>query len=192
MERRKALQAMGAIMGATLISSELFLSGCKADTSNGSAVAHSSIIDEHKALIASIADTILPATKKQPGIAATTGVATMMAILNDCYYDDAKQKFAIGLKAFASSLGDKKFDTLSLEERTKIIQPIDAKYFDTATKKEDKPYFYGLIKEASILSYFTDKKVMEEVLTYVKVPGKYDGEFKLTKGANMTVYGLGV
>jgi hypothetical protein len=189
MERREALRNMGLVMGATLISSELFIS-CKSDASAAAVSAASGglNLNEHKDTIMAIADVILPSTKLS-GIKSLRSDNTMLAILNDCYTEEQKSKIKAGLDDLVKSQVG--FATMSLEDRTKIIAEVDKAYFDPTVKKEDKPTYYGAIKETTLLTYFTDKKVMTDVLSYVKVPGKYDGAYKLTPGKTEEIYGFG-
>lgn len=73
-----------------------------------------------------------------------------------------------------------------------MITDIDTTQFAKETKDTEKPKYFAIIKESALLTYFTDKKVMTEVLKYVKVPGKYDGNYAVDQNEYDTIYGLGV
>ncbi len=197
MDRRSALNRVALMMGASMISSELFIS-CKTDhatTASPASVAKKSVLEPHKSLMADIANTIIPATGKHPGFKAINGIETAYTIMNDCYKaEDIEmvQKGLINFESVLKSKFNKSFLELSEQEKYDVINEVDKLYFNKETKEEDKPKYYGILKEAIFLSYFTDKKVLEGTMTYVKVPGKYDGAYKIDKSKYSEIYGLGV
>jgi Gluconate 2-dehydrogenase subunit 3 len=193
MNRRSAISRVGLIMGATIISADVFLS-CKSDNTQKSTSEKSNALSSFSALITEIGHTILPATEKHPGYKAINGTETTIAILNDCYKKEKVQELVSGIESLEASVQkshNKSFVQLSDEEKYTVLNDIDKKYFDKATKEADKPTYYGTLKEAILLTYFTDKKVLEGPMSYKKVPGKYDGAMKIEKGSYSVIYGLG-
>jgi hypothetical protein len=191
MNRRSAINRVGLIMGASIISTDIFLS-CKSD--GGTANQSSAILSVYGALISDIGHTILPATDKHPGYKAIDDVSTTLAILQDCYNKEEVTMVAKGLSALEAatkSAYKKSFVQLSEQEKYIVINDIDKKYFNKETKEDDKPRYYGILKEAILLTYFTHKKVLEGPMSYTKVPGKYDGAMMVDKNRYSTVYGLG-
>lgn len=193
MNRRSAISRVGLIMGATIISADVFLS-CKSDGSPKSTSEESNALASFSALITEIGHTILPATEKHPGYKAINGTDTTIAILNDCYKKEKVQELVKGMEAFEASVQkaySKSFVQLTDEEKYNALNEIDKKYFDKETKDDAKPVYYGTLKEAILLTYFTDKKVLEGPMSYKKVPGKYDGAMKIEKDSYSVIYGLG-
>ncbi|MCB0647206.1 MAG: gluconate 2-dehydrogenase subunit 3 family protein [Saprospiraceae bacterium] len=182
MDRRKSLQYISTLMGASFISAELFITGCKpaAEKTDVSDTTENINFSSELALLSSIGEIILPASGKHPGFKAVNGGEMLVTLLNDCYTSEQQQMIQKGLKGLSDGEG------LAGE-----IAKLDAAYFDATTPADQKPVFYGALKEAILLSYFTNEKVMTEVLSYVKVPGKHDGSMKVDPEAYTTVYGFG-
>lgn len=194
MDRRSALQKVSILLGTTFISTELFITGCKSEKSTA---LQSESIDftSSKNMIEFIADTILPSTAKHPGFKAVKEMDTLITILNDCYKNEDKKLVVDGLKSIEAKAQEKfkkTFESLTPEESKVIIAEIDKMYFDKNTTEEIKPKYYGMLKESILLTYFTNETVMTDVFNYTKVPGKYDGAYKIDISKNDTIFGLGV
>lgn len=182
MDRRQSLQYITGLLGASFISTELFLVSCKPKTEIGDDEMASEAItfDKYQELLDQIGETILPASGKHPGFKAIDGGLMTAHLLNDCYTPDKQKLVADGL------------ETLAKESDLKTaLTNLDASYFDYSKSNDQKPMYYGILKEAVLLSYFTNEKIMTEVLTYVKVPGKYDGALKVEEGSYATMFGFG-
>lgn len=193
MERRAALQRVGFLLGTTFIATDLFLSGCKSDTSR---LTDETIqFNSSKEFLLGIASTIIPAGGKHPGFTASNEIDTLINILNDCYKLEDQRTLQKGLETINTKANEKykkDFTVLSNEEKYEILNEIDKIYFDKNTKEENKPIYYGMLKESILLTYFTNEKVMTELFAYTKVPGKYDGAHKVESNAYATIYGLGI
>lgn len=191
MNRRSAITRVGLMMGASIISADLFIS-CKSD--GGPAINTNHPLAGYEALIAEIGHTILPATERHPGYKAINDSSTTLAILQDCYKKEEVALMVNALAELEATVHDKykkPFVQLSEEDKFTVVNDMDKKYFNKETKEEDKPKFYGMLKEAILLTYFTHKKVLEGPMHYTKVPGKYDGAVKVSNDAYSIVYGLG-
>lgn len=193
MERRAAIQRVGILLGTTFIASDLFLTGCKSDTSR--------LTDEtiefssSKDLILALASTIVPASDKHPGFTASNEINTLITILNDCYKLEDQKLLKAGLETINSKANEKykkDFIAISNDEKHQLLSELDKAFFDKNTKEENKAKYYGIIKEATLLTYFTNEKVMTDLFSYTKVPGKYDGAFKVDANNYATIYGLGI
>jgi len=95
MNRRTALAHVSFLLGGTLIGAEVFLSGCKNTTSQGSLFS-----TEDLALLDEIADTIIPATPDSGGGKAANTGAFMQQIVTDCYTKTEQEHFIKGIGAF--------------------------------------------------------------------------------------------
>lgn len=193
MERRAAIQRVGMLLGTTFIATDIFLTGCKSDTSR--------LTDEtiefsnSKDLILAIASTIIPAAGKHPGFAASNELNTLITILNDCYKLEDQKLLKAGLETINGKTNEKykkDFIALSDEEKHNFLSEMDKTFFDINTKEENKPNYYGILKEATLLTYFTNEKVMTDLFSYTKVPGKYDGALKVDANNYTTIFGLGI
>jgi hypothetical protein len=193
MDRRSALQRVGLILGTSFISTEIFLTGCKTDTTTLT----SEYIDftSSKKLLNAIGNTILPASGKHLGFNGINAIDTMISLLNDCYKHEDKKAILAGLdeiEKVSKEKHQKAFIELSDEDKSAVIAPIDKLYFDKNTNEESKPKYFKMLKEAALLSYFTSEKVATEIFNYTKVPGKYDGAMKIDPNQYDTMFGLGL
>lgn len=188
-----------------IIATELILTGCDSDNETGETTAGKKKEDKGPrfeerdlAMLNEIGETIIPKTST-PG-AKDVGIGAFMAMMvRDCYEEDEQQEFMSGLqkirddfeqqhdkifmvgsdeekKAFLSELNDSM--TASEEERVKQIAA-------SATRDEvkDPPvHYFKMMKELTILGYFSSKTGATEALRYIETPGRWDGCAPYEKG----------
>lgn len=184
MNRREALQRVGLLMGGAVIGAEFFISGCKSGGSAGN------IADlgkpESIAYLDEIAETILPATKT-PGAKAAKVGAFMVTMVTDCYTQENQEVFLDGLDKLnesAKKAFNKKFIDASPQQRTQLLTRLDSEQRDYQKnkKKEDPNHYFKMLKELTLLGYFTSEVGATQALRYLPVPGKYDGNYAYKKG----------
>lgn len=181
MNRRDAIQHISLLLGGTIIGSNAFLTGCKTDTSNSKTFSEDEI-----AYLDEIADTILPTTKT-PGAKAAKVGQFMTVMVNDCYEDKDKKVFHDGMGKL-NDAADKKFDNkfmkLTPEQRHELLIALDNEQRDyTKNKKtEDPAHYFRMMKELTLLGYFSSEIGSKEARRYVETPGKYDGCIPYAKG----------
>ncbi len=155
--------------------------GCKTDKAVNSLFTQSQL-----ELMDEIAETILPKTST-PGAKDAAVGAFMSVFVLDCYTPAQQQVFKEGLlqldqasrKAHGSS-----FVKARPEQRTALLQQLDgeqAAYYQTK-KYADPAHYFRLLKELTLLGFFSSKPGATEVLRYEAVPGHYDGDFPYKKG----------
>ena len=73
---------------------------------------------------------------------------------------------------------------LSAEERTNVLKDLDIAQKDyQSKKKEDEPnHYFRMMKELTLLGYFTSEIGATKALRYLPVPGRYDGDVPYKKG----------
>lgn len=183
MHRRQAIQNVALLLGGTVIGGQLFLSGgCKPATTTVEAL----FTPAYKDLLSEIAETILPATAT-PG-AKEAGVGDFIAIMvKDCYSPKDQQTFVNGLDTLEKVSKEKQGDTflnLSAEKRTALLQLLDREqkaYYQTK-KEEDPPHYFRMLKELTLLGFFTSETGATKALRYEAVPGRYEGCIDYKKG----------
>lgn len=182
MNRREAIERVAWILGGTVIGAEFFLSGCKPTASK----VEDLFDTDHVAFLNEVADTILPRTST-PG-AKDANVGQFMAVMvRDCYAKEDQKVFLDGLNKLndASQKQIKaKFLEASPQERIKVLAALDKEQMEyTKTKKKDDPnHYYRMIKELTLLGYFTSEAGCTKAMRYVPVPGKFDGNYPYKKG----------
>ena len=78
----------------------------------------------------------------------------------------------------------KDFQQLTPEEQLTFVNEYDkeAKEYQTNKKEEDPNHFFTMLKQLTLTGFFTSEVGMKQALNYVKIPGRYDGEFPYKKG----------
>ncbi|MES2276477.1 MAG: gluconate 2-dehydrogenase subunit 3 family protein [Bacteroidota bacterium] len=182
MNRRDAISRVALIMGGTVIGAEYFLSGCVTAPKNYSELfsnAQVSLLDE-------IGETIIPATKT-PGAKAVHIGQFMAFMVKDCYNDKDQAIFLDGINSL-NDVSKKKYSSdfmaISPAQRTELLNMLDQeqKAYTKTKKKEDPNHYFRMMKELTLLGYFTSKEGCTQALRYVPVPGKYDGCIDYKKG----------
>jgi hypothetical protein len=181
MERREALQYIGILLGGTLIGSDAFLSGCKTNSKSRKVFS-----DEEIAYLDEISDTILPATSS-PGAKAAKVGSFMTVMVNDCYDEKDQKVFHAGmgkLNDFSEKTYNKSFMKISPRQRTDLLVKLDneQKEYLKNKKKEDPPHYFRMMKELTLLGFFTSEIGSTKALRYIERPGRYDGNFPYKKG----------
>ena len=183
MNRREALARLVAITGTMAIGGELFLSGCRAPDA---AKRTEPLSAADLALLDEIAETIIPATDT-PG-AKAAGVGAFMAMTaKDCYDDAAYASFRSGLEkidAASQKRNGKSFIGSTPAERTALLNDLDREQRKYLREKPrtDAPHYFRLMKELTLVGYFTSEIGCTKALRYVESPGSYDGNLSYRKG----------
>ena len=181
MKRREAVQYISLLLGGTLVGSHYFLEGCKSKTGIATEFTPETI-----AYLDEIADTILPATKT-PGAKAAKVGQFMTVMVNDCY-DAADQKiFHEGMGKLddaANKTYNDSFMNINPQQRHDLLVKLDAEQKDyMKNKKPDAPsHYFRMMKELTLLGYFTSEIGCTQARRYIETPGKYDGNYPYKKG----------
>lgn len=183
MNRRDAISRVGLILGGTVIGAEFFISGCK----SGSKVNTDDLFaKDTTAFLNEVGETILPETKT-PGAKAANVGGFMAIMVRDCYTADDQKIFKKGLSQLDEAT-DKKFKKSFMEadakQRTEVLTDLDkeAKEYSKTKKPEDPNHYFTMIKQLTLLGYFTSEVGATKALRYLPVPGKYDGNYPYKKG----------
>jgi len=184
MNRREALTRVALIMGGTVISGSLFLEGCKpADKKYGT---EEKFTPDDVAYLDEVAETIIPTTNT-PGAKAAKVGAFMTVMVNDCYDEKDQKVFKEGMGKL-NAASKKKFDNGFLEitpaQRTELLSELDKEQaaFATSKKKDESQHYFFMMKELTLIGYFTSEVGATQALRYLPVPGRYDGNMAYKKG----------
>ncbi len=188
--RREALKRVSALLGgAALIGGTALWTGCRpgeekpgapnAATGPGFSAAEVALLDE-------VADTILPTTST-PG-AKTAQVGAFIALMVTDTYEPADQDiFRAGIKKLneaSQAANQKDFMGASPEQRLALLKTLDQeqKTYQDAKKKDDPNHYFRMMKELSLLGYFTSEIGMNQALRYIETPGRFDPCVPYTAG----------
>jgi hypothetical protein len=197
MERREALKYVGLITGGTLISTQLFLSGCKQNIESKNTTQADFLTADQIALLNDIGEIIIPATDTPGAKAANVGL--VMAInIRDCYDKEKQESFLKGLVLLddrSKSLFKDSFSKISPENQVFLITELDKEVYSTSNNNKDTDdlkIFYKMVKELTLLGYFTSEVCLTSQLEYIPVPAKYDGAMAHDGKSNIMVFGNGL
>ncbi len=181
MNRREAVQHISLLLGGTIVGSTFFLNGCKTETKSGNEFSN-----EDVAFLDEVSDTILPPTKT-PG-AKAAGVGQFMTVMvNDCYEPENQKIFHEGINKL-NDAADKKYNSvfvkLSPEQRHEFLVELDKEQNDYMKNKksEDPSHYFRMMKELTLLGYFTSEIGCTQAMRYIETPGRYDGCVPYAKG----------
>jgi hypothetical protein len=182
MNRREALQRMALLMGGTMVGPRLLQAALAADPAKGVA----GVRADELALLDEIGDTIIPATDV-PGAKAVHIGAFITMMLRDCY--DAADVAAVdgGVRELAQNFRLKhgyEFVGAPAAERTDFLNAIDRDQLGSArTRKSDAPaHYFRILKELTVLGYFSSEIGATQALRFIEVPGRFDGSAPYKKG----------
>jgi hypothetical protein len=182
MNRRDAISRVALIMGGTVIGAEYFLSGCVTAPKNYNEI----FTLDQVSLLDEIGETIIPATKT-PGAKAVHIGQFMAFMVKDCYDAKNQEIFVDGISK-VNDAAKKKYNSdfmaITPAQRTELLNTLDAeqKAYTKDKKKEDPNHYFRMMKELTLLGYFTSKEGCTQALRYVPVPGRYDGCIPYKKG----------
>jgi hypothetical protein len=167
MDRREVIKNVALMLGGsfsapTLMAMDKWELNSKPEVKN---TAFSLTATQQK-IVAEIAEIIIPKTET-PGAKEVGVPAFIEMMLRDCYKELEQQNFIEGL----ASMEKVKFLSLNPDERTGVL-----KFLEQETKKmTGKPTpFWRLIKELTLLGYFTSETGLKASFEYVQIPGKLE------------------
>lgn len=195
MERRELLKMIAAATGAAFIGNPLALA---AESTQRLGTGFST---EDVLLLNEIAETIIPRTDS-PGAKDANIGQLMTRLVSDCYLPGEQALFRQGMQELnetALSQFSKPFLLLEQKHKHSLLSGLnDEAYRYNKQNKvrhwelgrpggmpgEDKalPHYFTLFKQLTLFGFFTSKPGATQVLRYVAVPGRYDGEFPYKKG----------
>jgi outer membrane murein-binding lipoprotein Lpp len=192
MNRRDALARVALLMGGAVIGADYFLTGCSSDkgktqTKDGESASDFKALDtKQQAYLDEVGDTILPTTKT-PGAKAARVGSFMAVMVRDCYKPADQEIFTKGLgqlEEASQKLNGKGFMESTPAQRTALLTALDTEQKNYAkTKTPEQPnHYFRMMKELTLLGYFTSEVGATQALRYLPVPGKYVGDYPYKKG----------
>lgn len=185
MNRRDALARVALLMGGTVIGANIFLEGCK--PADKKVMTGLDFQPEDVAYLDEIADTILPTTASSPG-AKAAGVGSFMTVMvKDCYDENDQKIFTEGMNKLQDACkkkNDKNFMESTPQQRHDLLVELDKeqKEHSKNKKKDDPEHYFRMMKELTLLGYFSSEIGSTKALRYVESPGRYEACIPYKKG----------
>ncbi|KEO72149.1 gluconate 2-dehydrogenase subunit 3 family protein [Anditalea andensis] len=171
MNRREALRNLAIITGGIILVPSCNFSQEEVLV----AYDNLSIKPSQAELLASIADTIIPATDTK-GAADISVQDFILVMVNDCMEQDAQETFTQGLndfESFSKNAGGKAFLKQERGTRERVItQGMSLEDEDNLHISE----FLQITKRMTIQGFMASEYMMTEVRPYSLIPGTYNGE----------------
>jgi gluconate 2-dehydrogenase gamma chain len=178
MTRREAIRRTAMMLGVAVTPS-LLTGVMQAQTSTG-AGATRFLSAKQFATAAAIAERILPKTDT-PG-ASDVGVPAFIDVMYGKYMtDEEKSVFVAGLAevdATSMAMRQRSFPELSNPQQDALLTKIAA-----AAQDKEKTFFH-LLKELTLLGYFSSEPIGRHVLHYDPIPGRFEGCIPLSAVGN--------
>ncbi|MBK8055756.1 MAG: gluconate 2-dehydrogenase subunit 3 family protein [Saprospiraceae bacterium] len=184
MDRRTIIKHISLMTGAAFVGGELFVkTGCKADKTNP---ASSILTAQQVSLLDEIGETILPQTDT-PGAKAVGIGLFMNKMITNCYTKEQQSVFLSGVETLKTDFQKKyaaTFEKGSPDQREEFLNSINAEMvkYNKDKKQENAEHYFTMIKQLTILGYFTSEAGATKELRYEAVPGRYDGSYPYKKG----------
>lgn len=181
MDRRELLKMIAVLTGTAFIGGETFLAGCTSADAGAPdfSAANLEFLNE-------VGEIILPATAT-PGAKAANVSQVMKSVVTDCYDVTMQPVFLGGIKKIDDA-SKKKFNQSFLKatpaQREELIREIDkeAKDYQKSKKKDDPDHYFTMMKQLTLLGYFTSEIGCKQALHYLPIPQRYDGCVDYHKG----------
>ena len=181
--RREAIRRVSALLGgAALIGQSAWLAGCAA----GQRASRGLFSEAEVVLLDEIADTILPDTKT-PG-AKAAGVGPFIARMVEDTYDPREQAvFRDGLDALERESRLQNgggFMASSPAQRLTLLERLDSEAIEYMRRpgSDGRPHYFRMIKELTLLGYFTSEIGYTQAMRYVETPGRFEPSITYTAG----------
>ena len=177
--RRDVIIRVSAMLGGSaLVGQAAMLAGCerKEQQALGEAEPGTGLFSAADVeLLTEIADTILPATDT-PG-ARAAGVGPFIALMVvDTYDDDEQRIFTDGLATLNDDCRETygaDFLSVTAGQRLEFVEALDRAQFEA--QQRGKPvHYFRMLKELTLLGYFTSEIGYTQAMRYTETPGRYD------------------
>lgn len=177
--RREAILRVSAMLGgAALVGQSAMLAGCVREPADGEPgePRQSRFTDADVRLLDEIAETILPETRT-PG-AKAAGVGPFMAMMVTDTYDDGEQQvFREGMQALDEACREmhgESFLAATPEQRLALLEKLDAEQLHHMRTRGAPAHYFRMMKELTLLGYFTSEIGYTQAMRYVETPGRYE------------------
>lgn len=181
MTRREALKAVGLLLGGAVSTSvtSALLSGCKIATATNAPL--QTLTAAQAELVATVAELILPTTDT-PG-AREAGVDRFVdGMLTTVYSDDERNRFLAGLADLdtrAQQAAGSTFVKSTPEVQISILKELQAEAVRARESGAPDQPFFSMMKELTLVGYYTSEIGATQELRYVHTAGRYDGDVPL-------------
>ncbi|MBT6441034.1 MAG: gluconate 2-dehydrogenase subunit 3 family protein [Woeseiales bacterium] len=179
--RREAILRVSAMFGGVaLVGQSAMLVSCASQPVGERAQSTSNSLFKQGdiTLLDEIAETILPETSTPGAKAAGVGPFIAMMVI-DTYYENDQQIVRDGLNSLQAQslrLYGAHFQIVTAAQRLTLAERLDAEqHLYMETREEGAPvHFFRMLKELTLLGYFTSEIGYTQAMRYTETPGRFD------------------
>ena len=188
MDRRELLKMVALATGGVVIGGEVFLAGCKSKDAELGGMTFS---QNDIAFLDEVGETIIPKTTTAGAKEAEVG-KFMTVMVNDCYEEADQKIFHEGIKKLddaCNKMHGHGFMKADAAQRKELLTALDkeAKEYMKNKKQGEPNHYFQMMKQLTLVGYFTSKPGLEQNFNYQAVPGKFDGAVPYKKGDKLFV-----
>ena len=188
-DRREAIRRVSALLGGiAFVGGTTLLTACQREQPRAAAsgAGAGTFTTEDIAFLDEVAETILPETKT-PGAKAAQVGAFMALMVTDTYDERDQQIFRDGMRkldAACQSMHTVSFMAATPPQRLALLEQLDReqKAYMDARKDDDPAHYFRMMKELTLLGYFTSEIGYTQAMRYVEAPGRFDPCVPYTPG----------
>ncbi len=194
MERREAIAKVALLLGGSIIGADAFCRETGKITNQNTVL----FTKEDERLLDEIGGTILPPIPGSPGAKSAAIGAFMVMMVTNCYEDNQQKIFIDGLNKIRDnfiSITGRSFIESDHPTRLNFLQKIDEEQKKqnpgggnnrrgggTQTEAGSQIHYFSLMKQLTLLGFFTSEVGVTKALRYVETPGAYRGCIPYKKG----------
>lgn len=179
MDRREALKRLALLTGGALSFSTVagFMGGCKARTNTDYSPQTLSPVQDK--LVAELSEQIIPATDT-PGAKAAKVNQYIDHMLTNWNTEEEKEYFLERL-GYVDEISNNRYDQdfldLDEEEKIAVMENLEQEALENPNPEpnSDLKPFFSMMKEYTVVGYYTSEIGATQELNYTPVPGRYNG-----------------
>lgn len=180
-DRREAIRRVSALLGGiALVGGSGLLTACEREQPRAAAsgAGAGTFTTEDIGFLDEVAETILPETKT-PGAKAAQVGAFMALMVTDTYDDRDQQIFRDGMRkldAACQTMHSVSFMAATPQQRLALLEQLDReqKTYMDAREGDAPAHYFRMMKELTLLGYFTSEIGYTKAMRYVEAPGRFD------------------
>jgi len=180
-DRREAIRRVSALLGGVaLVGGSALLTACEREqpraAASGAGVGTFTTADIR--FLDEVAETILPETKT-PGAKAAQVGAFMALMVTDKYDGRDQQIFRDGMRKLdeaCRTMHAVSFMAAGPVQRLALFEQLDReqKAYMDAREADAPAHYFRMVKELTLLGYFTSEIGYTKAMRYVEAPGRFD------------------
>lgn len=178
MDRREAIKRLAFLSGGALSLSTVagIMGGCTANNSNGSSFSPQTLTDAQNELVTQLSERIIPATDT-PGAKAANVNQYIDHMLTNWNTEEEKEHFLEGLDKVDELSNDQfnsDFIDLGESDQISLMEELEQEARDNPNPDSDLKPFFSMMKEYTVVGYYTSEIGASEELKPDIVPGHYN------------------